>query len=56
VHFLIGGKEVQKLTRAQANPDGIAGLRVNHNLNVQVDKLLLKPSDVHALNPASERR
>jgi hypothetical protein len=53
VHFLIGGKEVQKLTRAQASPDGIAGLRVNHSLNVQVDKLLLKPSDVHALNPAS---
>jgi len=42
VHFLIGGKEVQKLTRAQASPEGIAGLRVNHNLNVQVDKLLLK--------------
>ena len=42
VHFLIGGKEVQKLTRAKAGPDGIAGLRVNHNLNLQVDKLTLK--------------
>ena len=44
VHFLIGGKEVQKLTRAKAEPEGIAGLRVNHNLNVQVDKLVLKPT------------
>ena len=52
VHFLIGDKEVQKLTRAQASPDGIAGLRVNHNLNVQVDKLLLKPADRHAVHPA----
>jgi hypothetical protein len=42
VHFLIGGKDVQKLTRAQADPVGIAGLRVNHNLNLQVDKLILK--------------
>jgi hypothetical protein len=41
VRFLIGGKEVRKLTRAQAQPDGIAGLRVNHNLNVQIDKLML---------------
>jgi hypothetical protein len=44
VHFLIDGKEVQKLTRAKAEPEGIAGLRVNHNLNLQVDKLVLKPT------------
>jgi hypothetical protein len=44
VHFLIDGKEVQKLTRAKAEPEGLAGLRVNHNLNLQVDKLLLKPT------------
>jgi hypothetical protein len=42
VHFLIGAKEVQKLTSAQASPDGIAGLRVNHNLNLQVDKFDVK--------------
>jgi hypothetical protein len=43
VHFLIGGKEVQKLTRAKADPAGIAGLRVSRDLNLQVDKLLMKP-------------
>jgi hypothetical protein len=48
VHFLIGGKEVQKLTRAKAEPEGIAGLRVNHNLNVQVDKLVLTPTPATA--------
>jgi Domain of Unknown Function (DUF1080) len=42
VRFYINDKQVHKLTRAQAGGDGIAGARVNHNLNVQVGKLTLK--------------
>jgi hypothetical protein len=42
VRFYINDKQVHKLTRAQAGGDGIAGVRVNHNLNVQVGKLTLK--------------
>jgi hypothetical protein len=42
VRFYINDKQVHKLTRAQAGGDGIAGTRVNHNLNVQVGKLTLK--------------
>lgn len=42
VRFFVNDKQVHKLTRAQAGGDGIAGVRVNHNLNVQVGKLTLK--------------
>jgi hypothetical protein len=42
VRFFIGDKEVAKLTRAQVGGDGIAGLRINHNLNVQVSKFAVK--------------
>jgi hypothetical protein len=42
VRFFINDKQVHKLTRMQAGGDGIAGVRVNHNLNVQVGKLTLK--------------
>ena len=35
-------KEVAKLTRAQAGGDGIAGLRINHNLHLQVSKFEVK--------------
>ena len=42
VRFFIDGKQVHKLTRAEAGGDGIAGLRVNHNLHLQVSKLDLK--------------
>jgi hypothetical protein len=38
IRFFIGDKEVAKLTRAQIGGDGIAGLRINHNLHVQVSK------------------
>ena len=41
VRFLIGVKEVHHMTRAAAGGDGVAGIRVNHNLNVQVNKLAL---------------
>jgi hypothetical protein len=42
VTFYVNDKQVDKLTRAAAGGDGIAGLRVNHMLNVQVSKLSLK--------------
>jgi hypothetical protein len=42
VRFFIGAKEVAKLTRAQVGGDGITGLRINHNLNVQVSKFEVK--------------
>jgi hypothetical protein len=36
VSFLIGGTQVHELPRAQVTSDGIAGIRINHNLEVQV--------------------
>ncbi len=42
VRFYVNDKPVHKLTRAQAGGDGVAGVRVNHNLNLQVGKLTLK--------------
>ena len=42
VSFLIGGTEVKSLPRAQVTTDGIAGVRINHNLNVQVTGFDLK--------------
>jgi hypothetical protein len=42
VSFLIGGTEVHKLPRAQVTADGIAGIRINHNLEVQVAGFDLK--------------
>lgn len=42
VRFFIGDKEVAKLTRAQVGGDGITGLRINHNLDLQVSKFEVK--------------
>ncbi len=42
VRFLIGDKEVAKLTRAQVGGDGVVGLRINHNLHLQVSKFEVK--------------
>ncbi len=42
IRFFIGDKEVAKLTRAQVGGDGVAGLRINHNLHLQVSKLEVK--------------
>jgi hypothetical protein len=42
VRFFIGDKEVAKLTRAQVGGDGITGLRINHNLDLQVSKFDVK--------------
>ena len=42
VRFFIGDKEVAKLTRAQVGGVGLAGLRINHNLHLQVSKFEVK--------------
>jgi hypothetical protein len=42
VRFFIGDKEVARLTHAQVGGDGITGLRINHNLHVQVSKFAVK--------------
>ena len=42
VHFLVGEKEVHQMPRAKAGADGIAGVRIGSDLNVQVDRLSVK--------------
>jgi hypothetical protein len=42
VRFLVNDAEVHHAPRADVNPDGIAGIRINHNLNVQVTTPVLK--------------
>lgn len=42
VHFLINDEEVHRLPRATAAADGLTGLRINHNLSVQVSKFALR--------------
>jgi hypothetical protein len=42
LQFFINGLQVYRMPRAQAGEDGIAGLRVNHQLEVQVSKFALK--------------
>jgi hypothetical protein len=42
VSFLIGGTQVHELPRAQITTDGIAGIRINHNLEVQAAGFDLK--------------
>jgi hypothetical protein len=42
VSFSIGGTEVHQLPRAQVTTEGIAGIRINHNLEVQVAGFDLK--------------
>lgn len=41
VHFLINDEEVKRLPRRSVSADGQAGVRINHNLNVQVSRLTL---------------
>ena len=41
VLFFIDDKQVYRMPRSQV-PDGIAGLRINHNLEVQVSKFTVK--------------
>ena len=47
VRFLVNGTEVASQPKAQIETNGIAGLRVNHNLNVQVDGFAVKPGTSH---------
>lgn len=42
VQFVIDGKPVHAMTRDRVGPDGLAGIRVNHNLNMQVSKFEIK--------------
>lgn len=42
VRFLINGTEVSAIDRAQADADGIVGLRINHNLKVSAENFGLK--------------
>jgi hypothetical protein len=47
VRFLVNGTEVASQPRMQVEPDGIAGLRINHNLNVQVEDFSVKSAATH---------
>jgi hypothetical protein len=42
VQFVIDGKPVHAMTRDKVGPDGLAGIRVNHNLNLQVSKFQIE--------------
>jgi hypothetical protein len=42
VQFVIDGAPVHAMTRTELGPDGLAGIRVNHNLNLQVSKFEIK--------------
>lgn len=42
VHFLVNGTEVGSAPLADVDTNGIAGLRVNHNLNVHVEGFAVK--------------
>jgi hypothetical protein len=42
VRFLVNGTEVSTAAAAQVDTAGIAGLRINHNLNVHVEGFTLK--------------
>lgn len=44
VQYLINGKEVYSMDRAQAHsPEGIVGIRVSHNIDVHIDKFAVTP-------------
>ena len=47
VRFLVNGTEVASQPRSQIDTNGIAGLRVNHNLNVQVEGFGVKSATSH---------
>ena len=42
MRFLVNGTEVSTADAAQVDTAGIAGLRINHNLNVHVEGLTVK--------------
>jgi hypothetical protein len=47
VRFLVNGTEVASQPRSQVDTNGIAGLRINHNLNVQVESFGVKSAASH---------
>ena len=47
VRFLVNGTEVASQPRSQVDTNGIAGLRINHNLNVQVEGFGVKSAATH---------
>jgi hypothetical protein len=47
VRFLVNGTEVASQPKAQIETNGVAGLRINHNLNVQVDNFGVKNAATH---------
>jgi hypothetical protein len=42
VRFLVNGTEVSSADASQVDTNGVAGLRINHNLNVMVDGFTVK--------------
>ena len=42
VRFLVNGKEVSSTDRARVDAEGIAGLRINHNLDLMVENFSVK--------------
>jgi hypothetical protein len=42
VRFLVNGEEVTSTDTAKVDTDGVAGLRINHNLNVHVEGFAVK--------------
>jgi len=44
VRFLVNGTEVSTQARARVDADGIAGLRINHNLDVHIDGFKIEPA------------
>jgi uncharacterized protein YndB with AHSA1/START domain len=43
VDFIVNGQKVHSLPRTQAPTDGQVGLRVNHNINIHITYLTIKP-------------
>lgn len=43
VNFLVNGQQVYSLPRSAAPTDGLVGLRINHNVNIHVTYLSIKP-------------
>jgi uncharacterized protein YndB with AHSA1/START domain len=43
VDFIVNGQKVHSLPRAVATTDGLVGLRVNHNINIHITYLTIKP-------------
>ena len=43
VHFVVNGDEVHVEAASRVRPYGIAGVRVNHRLDVRVDRWIMQP-------------